>query len=79
MIYVSLLAIFLNFTCFLLYCAILILFCTQEHFHLVEDISLKTANIIFDKATRKVIKDAVKHARLMSAALYCSHVLYHSF
>jgi hypothetical protein len=32
-------------------------------------------NIIFDKAAQKVIKDIVKCARLVSNALYYSHVL----
>jgi hypothetical protein len=39
---------------------------------------METANIVFDKATRKVTKDADKHARLVSTALYYSQVLYHS-
>jgi hypothetical protein len=38
---------------------------------------LETVNIVFDKATRKVIKDTIKHARLVSTALYYSQVLYH--
>jgi hypothetical protein len=50
MFWVSLLATFLNFTCFFLYCAILILSCTHEHFCLVEGISIEMANIVFDKA-----------------------------
>jgi hypothetical protein len=50
----------------------------QEYFRLVEGVSLETANIIFDKAVQKVIKDAIKHAHLMSTALYYSQVLYHS-
>jgi hypothetical protein len=73
----SLLAIFSNFTCFLLCCTILILSYTQEHFHLAEGVNLETANIVFDKAAQKVIKDTVKHARLISTALYYSQVLYH--
>jgi hypothetical protein len=77
MFWVSLLAIFSNFTCFLLCCIILFLSCTQEHFCLAEGINLETANIVFDKVVRKVIKDAVKHARLMSTAFYYSQVLYH--
>jgi hypothetical protein len=51
MFWVSLLAIFLNITYFLFYCAILILSYTQEHFHLAEGVSMETANIVFDKAT----------------------------
>jgi hypothetical protein len=50
MFWVSLLAIFSNFTCFLLCCIILILFCMQEHFRLAEVVSLEVANIVFDKA-----------------------------
>jgi hypothetical protein len=50
----------------------------QEHFCLVEGVNLEAANIVFDKAARKVIKDAVKHVRLVSTALYYTEVLYHS-
>jgi hypothetical protein len=78
MFWMSLLAIFSNFTCFLLCCAILILSCMQEHFHLAEGVSIKAANIFFNKAVRKVIKEVVKHARLVSTALYYTKVLYHS-
>jgi hypothetical protein len=45
---------------------------------LAEGISLETSNIIFDKVTQKVIKDTIKHACLVSAALYYLQVLYHS-
>jgi hypothetical protein len=72
MFWVSLLVIYLNFTCFFLCYAILILSSTQEHFCLTEAVSLETANIAFDKAARKVIKDVVKHVRLVSTALYYS-------
>jgi hypothetical protein len=72
MFWVSVLAISSNFTCFLLCCTILILSYTSEHFCLAEGVSLEKANIVFDKAAQKVIKDAVKHARLMSTALYYS-------
>jgi uncharacterized membrane protein len=75
---VSLLAIFSNFTYFLLCCVILILSSTQDHFHLVEGISLETTNIVFNKVAQKVKKDTVKHAHLVSTALYYSQVLYHS-
>jgi hypothetical protein len=61
----------------MLCCAILILSCMQEHFHLAEDVSLESTNIAFDKAVQKVIKDAIKHTRLVSTALYYSQVLYH--
>jgi hypothetical protein len=49
----------------------------QEHFRLAESVSLESANIVFDKAAQKVIKDAIKHARLVFTALYYSQVLYH--
>jgi hypothetical protein len=78
MFWVSLLAIFLDFTYFLLCCAILILFCMQEYFCLTESVRLETANIVFDEAAQKVIKYAIKYARLMSTALYYLQVLYHS-
>jgi hypothetical protein len=78
MFWVSLLCIFLDFTRFLLSCAILILSCTQEHFYLAEGVSLDATNIVFNKVVRKVIKDAVKHAFLVSTALYCTELLYHS-
>jgi hypothetical protein len=78
MFWVSVLAIFSNFTCFLLCCAILILSCMQKYFHLAEGVSLEMANIFFNKAVQKVIKDAVKHACLISVVLYYSRVLYHS-
>jgi hypothetical protein len=39
---------------------------------------LEAANIVFNKAMQKVIKDAVKHARLVSTVLYYTEVLYHS-
>jgi hypothetical protein len=78
MFWMSILAMFSNFTCFLLCCAILILSCMQEHFRLVEGVSLETANIVFDKVAQKVIKDAVKHVHLVSTVLYYSQVLYHS-
>jgi hypothetical protein len=78
MFWVSLLAIFLNFTYFLLCCTILILSCTEKHFRLAEGASLEMANIVSDKAAQKVKKDGVKHTQLMSTALYYLQVLYHS-
>jgi hypothetical protein len=68
----SLLATISKFNCFLLCCAILILSCTQKHFCLTEGVSEEMANIIFNKATRKVLKDIVKHAHLVSTASYYS-------
>jgi hypothetical protein len=38
----------------------------------VEDVSVEMANIVFDKATQKVINDAVKHAYLVSTTFYYS-------
>jgi hypothetical protein len=38
-------------------------------------ISKEMANIVFNKAACKVIKDAVKHAHLVSTALYYAQVL----
>jgi hypothetical protein len=78
LLWVSLLAIFSYFTCFLLCCPTLILSCMHEHFRLVKGVNLEAANIVFDKVARKVIKDAVKHVRLVSTALYYTEVLYHS-
>jgi hypothetical protein len=57
MFWVSLLAIFSNFICLLLYCAILILSYTQDHFCLAKGVSMEMANIVFDMVTQKVIKD----------------------
>jgi hypothetical protein len=42
---------------------------------LVEGVSVKMANIVFDKATQKVIKDAVKHACLVLLTVL-KHLLY---
>jgi hypothetical protein len=44
---------------------------------LAEGVSLETANIVFDKVEQKVIKDTIKHAYIVSTALYYSQVLYH--
>jgi hypothetical protein len=68
MFWVSLLATFSNFYCFLLCCTILILSCIHEHFRLVEGVSLEMASIVFDKAAQKVIKDIIKHAHLVLLA-----------
>jgi hypothetical protein len=46
----------------------------QEHYHLVNDISKDEANLIYNNATRKVIKDAFKHARCISMASYYTQV-----
>jgi hypothetical protein len=76
---VSLLAIFSNFTCFLLCCVILILFYPQEHFCLAEDISLEVANIVFTKVAWKVIKTPsnmpalylLPHTTLRYCSIHC--------
>jgi hypothetical protein len=56
----------------------------QEHYHLANDVSEDEANLFFNNATQKVIKDAFKHARCISIAsyytqlnllLFCTHVL----
>jgi magnesium-transporting ATPase (P-type) len=56
----------------------------QEHHRLDDDISEDEANLVFNNATWKVIKDAFKHARyiyvttyykLMNLVLLCMHVL----
>jgi hypothetical protein len=44
----------------------------QEYFGLTEDVSIAMANIVINKAAQKVIKDAVKHAHLVSTSLYYS-------
>jgi hypothetical protein len=75
MFWVSLLTTFSNFTYLFLCCTILILSCTHEHFHLAEAVSIEMANIVFDKAVQKVIKDAIKHSCLVSTALYYTQVL----
>jgi hypothetical protein len=75
---VGLLATFLYFTYFLLCCATLILSCTQEHFCLAKCVSSEAANIAFDIAVQKVIKDIIKLDCLVSTALYYTEVLYHS-
>jgi hypothetical protein len=46
----------------------------QEHYHLVNGISKDEANLIYNNATRKVIKDAFKHARCISMASYYTQV-----
>jgi hypothetical protein len=43
---VSLLATFLNFTCFLFCSAILILSCTHDYFRFAEGVSMEMANIL---------------------------------
>jgi hypothetical protein len=47
----------------------------HEHFHLVDEVSEVEANSVFNNAAWKVIKDAFKHACLISIAIYYTHVL----
>jgi hypothetical protein len=47
----------------------------QEHFRLAEGISEDVANIVFNKDARKVIKDAIKHAHLVSISVFHMQVL----
>jgi hypothetical protein len=42
----------------------------QEHYRLADDVSEDEANLVFNNATRKVIKDAFKDARCISVASY---------
>jgi hypothetical protein len=56
----------------------------QEHYRFADGVSEDEANLIFNNATRKVIKDVFKNARCISVASYytqvnllpfCTHVL----
>jgi hypothetical protein len=42
---------------------------------LAEGVSEDVANIVFNKAVRKVIKDTIKHARLVSISMFYTQVL----
>jgi hypothetical protein len=42
----------------------------QEYYRLADDISEDEGILVFNNATRKVIKDAFKHARCISVASY---------
>jgi hypothetical protein len=48
----------------------LILFCMHEHYRLANGVSEDEANLVFNNAAWKVIKDAFKHARCISVASY---------
>jgi hypothetical protein len=52
----------------------LILFCIQEYYRLADGISEDEANLVFNNAAQKVIKDAFKHARCLSIASYYTQV-----
>jgi hypothetical protein len=47
----------------------------QEHFRLVDGVSEVETNTMFNNAAWKVIKDAFKHARLISIVVYYTQVL----
>jgi hypothetical protein len=62
----------------------LILFYMQEHYRLAESVSEDEANLVFNNAAWKVIKDAFKHTHCIFIASYytqvnllsfCTHVL----
>jgi hypothetical protein len=44
----------------------------EEHFHLVEGVSKVQASTMFNNATWKVIKDSIKHTRMVSIVVYTS-------
>jgi hypothetical protein len=46
----------------------------HEHYHLANGVSEDEANLVFNNATCKVIKDAFKHARCISVATYYTQV-----
>jgi hypothetical protein len=46
----------------------------QEHYHLAKGVSEDEANLIFNNATCKVIKNAFKHARCISIVSYYTQV-----
>jgi hypothetical protein len=52
----------------------LILFCIQEYYRLADGIREDEANLVFNNAAQKVIKDAFKHARCLSIASYYTQV-----
>jgi hypothetical protein len=46
----------------------------KEYYRLADGISEDEANLIFNNAAQKVIKDAFKHARCISVASYYTQV-----
>jgi hypothetical protein len=78
MFWVSLLATFSNFNCFLLCFTILILSYTHEHFRLAEGVSAEIANIVFGKVARKVIMNTIKHTHLVLLAGAEAFVVFNS-
>jgi hypothetical protein len=47
----------------------------EEHFRLAGGVSKSKASSVFNNAAWKVIKDAFKHARYISIAIYYTQVL----
>jgi hypothetical protein len=46
----------------------------QEHYRLADGVSKDEANLVFNNAARKVIKDTFKHFRCISVASYYMQV-----
>jgi hypothetical protein len=46
----------------------------QGHYRLVDGVSKDEANLIFNNATQKLIKDACKHAHCVSVASHYTQV-----
>jgi hypothetical protein len=46
----------------------------QEHYRLTDDVTEDEANLMFNNVTRKVIKDAFKHACYIYVASYYTQV-----
>jgi hypothetical protein len=50
----------------------------QEHYRLADIVGEAEANLIFNSAARKVIKDAFRHARCISIATFYTQVKFAS-
>jgi hypothetical protein len=46
----------------------------HEHYRLTDDVSEEEANLVFNNATQKVIKDTFKHTHCISVASYYTQV-----
>jgi hypothetical protein len=51
----------------------------QKHYRLADGVSDDEANLIYNNVVRKVITDAFKHTRCISAASYYTLVNLHPF
>jgi hypothetical protein len=49
--------------------------CIHELYHLPEGVSEQVAYVVFHNPARKVVKDAIKHARFQSIAYYHRNML----